>query len=319
MKRNLSDYLVALTVIACSVVLLGALTIALSGFRLQKPDRTLQVNFSDIAGIKLHSEVRYAGAPAGRVIAVRPLSAEERAATPSQTDAVRIAIAINKDVPQLPNDIIVAIGSDTLLSEKFVALTGGTPGAPILADGSLVEGHAAFSIERLTQQAGPLLDHATLLLDNANQMIAQLKSQIADLLPKVSHLVDSVQNLSTGGQTLLGDADKLIVNNEPEIKASLERLKLVLAQAETALHSADSFVGNANNFVGSTDRQLQDRMKELRVILQNLKVVSTQAKAITETLGEKPSRLIWGVGKTNKLTPEATILKSVEPVPAKAP
>ena len=31
MKKNLSDYIVALSVIACSVVLLGALTIALSG------------------------------------------------------------------------------------------------------------------------------------------------------------------------------------------------------------------------------------------------------------------------------------------------
>jgi len=30
MKRNLSDYIVALAVIACSLVLLGALTIALS-------------------------------------------------------------------------------------------------------------------------------------------------------------------------------------------------------------------------------------------------------------------------------------------------
>jgi len=29
MKRNLSDYLVALSVIACSIVLLGALTFAL--------------------------------------------------------------------------------------------------------------------------------------------------------------------------------------------------------------------------------------------------------------------------------------------------
>ena len=35
MKRNLSDYFVALFVIACSVVLLGALTFALSGRQLK--------------------------------------------------------------------------------------------------------------------------------------------------------------------------------------------------------------------------------------------------------------------------------------------
>jgi hypothetical protein len=35
MKRNLSDYLVCLAVIICSLVLLGELTVALSGYRLQ--------------------------------------------------------------------------------------------------------------------------------------------------------------------------------------------------------------------------------------------------------------------------------------------
>jgi hypothetical protein len=59
-------------------------------------------------------------------------------------------------------------------------------------------------------------------------------------------------------------------------------------------------------------------MKELRVILLNLKVVSTHAKAITEALGEKPNRLIFS-GKPKTLTPEAEILKSKEPLPAKKP
>ena len=59
MKRNLSDYLVALSVIACSVVLLGALTFALSGYRFKKPTRTLQINYEDVTGIKVNSEVRY--------------------------------------------------------------------------------------------------------------------------------------------------------------------------------------------------------------------------------------------------------------------
>jgi hypothetical protein len=59
-------------------------------------------------------------------------------------------------------------------------------------------------------------------------------------------------------------------------------------------------------------------MKELHVILQNLKVITTHAKAITETLGEKPNRLIFS-GKPNKLTPESDIMKSNKPLPAKKP
>jgi hypothetical protein len=59
-------------------------------------------------------------------------------------------------------------------------------------------------------------------------------------------------------------------------------------------------------------------MKELHVILLNLKVVSTHAKAITQSLGEKPSRILFS-GKGNTLTPESDILKSKEPLPAKKP
>src|SRR5258707_12663264 len=99
MKKNLSDYLVAIAVIICSAVLLGALTVALTGYRLKKPTRTLQIDYQDVAGIKVHSEVRYAGAPAGRVIAIRHLSAAQRAAEPNKKDAVRVTIELIDSVP----------------------------------------------------------------------------------------------------------------------------------------------------------------------------------------------------------------------------
>ena len=62
MKKNLSDYIVALATIACSLALLGALTYALSGRHGSSSDRTLEIDYPDVTGIKLHSEVRYAGA-----------------------------------------------------------------------------------------------------------------------------------------------------------------------------------------------------------------------------------------------------------------
>src|SRR5438046_9410580 len=128
MKRNLSDYLVALFVIACSVVLLAALTFALSGYRLKKPKRTLQINYEDVTGIKIHSEVRYAGAPAGRGIAMRHRTAKEREASANKKDAVRVTVSLDNGIPPLPTDITATLSSDTMLSPKFVALSAGTPG-----------------------------------------------------------------------------------------------------------------------------------------------------------------------------------------------
>src|SRR6266850_1882898 len=106
MKRNLSDYIVALSVIVCSLVLLGALTLALSGYRLKKPARTLQIDYQDVTGIKLHSEVRYAGAPAGRVIAMRHLTAAERAKSATNRDAVVVTVSLDDKIPALPVDVV---------------------------------------------------------------------------------------------------------------------------------------------------------------------------------------------------------------------
>jgi len=293
MKRNFSDYIVALAVIACSLVLLGALTIALSGYRLKKPARTLQINYEDVTGIKINSEVRYAGAPAGRVIAMRHLSVAERSASANKKDAVRVTIGLDEGVPPLPSDVVATLSSDTLLAPKFVALSAGTPGGKTLGNNAAIEGHPAYGLEQITAAAGPLFDNANKLLDNLNVTVTDLKGNLGEFMPKISPLVDTA-------------------------KTDLDELQKVLAALDGVEKNANTLLGTADKFVGTTDKQLQDQMKELHVILLNLKVVATHAKAITEALGEKPNRLIFS-GKANKLTPEAEIIKSNKPLPAKQP
>jgi ABC-type transporter Mla subunit MlaD len=298
MKRNLSDYVVALSVIVCSAILLAALTIALSGFRFKKPSRTLQIDFEDVTGVKLHSEVRYAGAPAGRVIAVQHLSAEQRSTGANKRNAVRVTVSLLDKIPPLPADVIATLSSDTMLSPMFVALSAGTPGGDTLANNAVIEGHPAAGIAQLLSAAGPLIDNANKLIDslnatagNLNTTVTSVRTNLDDFMPKISPVLDTA-------------------------KTDLEELQRIIKGLDDVEKNANAAFENAGKFVGNTDKQLQEQMKELRVILLNLKVVSTHAKALTETLAEKPSRIIFS-GKTQKLTPESEILKSKEPVPAK--
>src|SRR5438552_3988428 len=240
MKRNFSDYIVALAVIACSLVLLGALTIALSGYRLKKPARTLQIDYEDVTGIKLHSEVRYAGAPAGRVIAMRHLSAAERDASANKRDAVRVTVNLDDKIPPLPGDVMATLSSDTLLAPKFVALSAGTPGTKTLANNSIIEGHPAYGIEQITSAAGPLIDHANILLDNLNVTVTAVKGNLSEFLPKLS---------------LLGDSAKIYLDELQKIVTGLNDIE---AQAGTVL-------GTANSFLGTTDKKLQEQLNQLHV------------------------------------------------------
>ena len=293
MKKNLSDYIVALSVVACSVVLLGALTIALSGYRLKKPTRTLQIKYEDITGIKVHSEVRYAGAPAGRVIAMRHLTPNERTKSANNRDAVIITVELDESIPPLPTDIMATLSSDSLMAPKFVALSAGTAGGKTLANNASIEGHPAYGIEQITAAAGPLFENANRLIDTLNGTVTDLKGDLGDFMPKVSPLLDSLKI----------DAD--------EIQGAAKGLVNVESQASNLFTTADTFVG-------TTDKSLQEQMKELHVVLLNLKVITTHAKALVDALSEKPNRLIFS-GKATKLTPEEEIIKSSKPVPANKP
>jgi len=294
MKRsNLSDYVVALFVVACSIVLLAALTFALSGYRLKKPTRTLQINYEDVTGIKVNSEVRYAGAPAGRVIAMRHLTAQEREANANKKDAVRVTVSLEEGIPPLPSDVTATLSSDTMLSPKFVALSAGTPGSETLANNAAIEGHPAYGLEQITAAAGPLFENANKLLNDLSVTVTGLRKDLDEFTPKLGPLADS-------------------------LKMDVDHLQNVITNLEGVAKGADSLFGTADTFIKTTDKQLQEQLKQLHVTLLNLKVVTTYAKALVETLAQKPNRIIFS-GKPATLTPETEILKSSKALPARKP
>lgn len=294
MKRsNLSDFFVALFVVACSIILLGALTFALSGYRLKKPARTLQINYEDVTGIKVNSEVRYAGAPAGRVMAMRHLTAQQRQASANKKDAVRITVSLDEGIPPLPTDVTATLSSDTMLSPKFVALSAGTLGGETLANNASIEGHPAYGLEQITAAAGPLFDNANKLIDNLNVTVTGLKKDLNDFTPKLGPIADS-------------------------LKLDLDNLQNAITNLDGVEKGANTLFGTADTFVKTTDKQLQEQMKQLHVTLLNLKVLTTHAKALVDELAQRPNRIIFG-GKPPNLTPEAEILKSSKPVPGAKP
>src|SRR6201982_461691 len=242
MKRNLSDYLVALFVIACSIVLLAGLTFALSGYRLKKPTRILQINYEDVTGIKVNSEVRYAGAPAGRVIAMRHLTAKEREASGNRRNAVLVTASLDEAIPPLPADVTATLSSDTLLSPKFVALSAGTPGGQTLANKDAIEGHPAYGIEQITAAAGPLFENANKLLDSLNVTVTGLKKDLGEFTPKLGPLADS-------------------------LKMDVDNLQNLITNLEGVAKGADTVFGSADSFIKRTDKQLQEDLKQLNVSL----------------------------------------------------
>ena len=319
MKINRSDIVIALGVLACSLLVLAALTFALSGWRPGGRGHTLMIDYPDITGIHRHSAVRYAGAPAGTVVETRLLTDEERIA--SDGSAVRVIIALNKDIPPLPEDIKATLGSDTLLSEKFVALSAGSPDKPKLPDGALLRSAGPSGLDALFESVGPLVKSVDTLVDQLGNTLKgfdrvvdktgvavdTFNDGIADALPRVSKLADSLKVTSESATSTVERINKLVQDVDPAVKEDLSKLG-------SALDDLSKTLGSAGRLMTNTDKQVSSRMEELSVVLQNLKVASTHAKALTKALGEKPNRLIFS-GKPKPLPTEQEILRTTRPVP----
>jgi ABC-type transporter Mla subunit MlaD len=227
------------------------------------------------------------------VIAMRHLTAKEREASPNKKDAVRVTVSLGEGIPPLPTDVTATLSSDTMLSPKFVALSAGTPGGETLANNAAIEGHPAYGLEQITAAAGPLFENANKLLDNLSATVTGLKVNLDQFMPKLGPLADS-------------------------LKMDVDNLQNVITNLDGVAKGADKVFGSADSFIKTTDKQLQEQLKQLHVTLLNLKVVTTYAKALVESLAEKPNRVIFS-GKPAKLTPESEILKSNRALPAKRP
>jgi ABC-type transporter Mla subunit MlaD len=199
---------------------------------------------------------------------------------------VQVTVSLDEGIPPLPADVTATLSSDTMLATKFVALSAGTPGGQTLANNAVIEGHPAYGLEQITAKAGPLID-------NLNLTVTGLKKDLDDFTPKLGPLADS-------------------------LKTDVDNLQNVITNLDGVAKGADTFFSTGNTFIKTTDKQLQEQLKQLHVTLLNLKVVSTYAKALVETLAEKPNRVIFS-GKPAKLTPESEILKSNKPLPATKP
>ena len=268
-----------------------------------------------MTGVKLHSEVRYAGAPAGTVAAIRLLTEEERSALPpdKSRNAVRVSVQLDEKLAALPGDVAVSISSDTLLSDKFIALSGGSPDAPRLANGAVLQGHGGGNIDELINSIGPFLERAQgaiasiePLLMKTSEAVDAVKNGVNDVLPKVGEVATSLKQTAASADALLKHADQMIADIEGPVKADLVELRTTLSRVQDTMKSA-------NSLLNRTDKNLDARMSELGVVLQNLKVVSTHAKAFAQAIGEKPNRVIFS-GKAQPLPSEESIIRSSRPV-----
>jgi ABC-type transporter Mla subunit MlaD len=274
MKDNRINAFIACTALVAAVLMSLALSFAIGKWSFGASSNTFIIKFPNATGITPNSEVKFAGAHAGRVKEVRLIARKDQDQDPNTRlfNCVEVVTEVDKSL-ELGSDVVATIKQDGFgISAKYVLLTPGPDhDSPPLADNSVLQGEMPFDLSDLIQPAGEALTQAKIL-------VAKLEPAMDQLGPMLIHM----ESLSKRLDPILSHADKLMVDG-------------------------DDVIGNFNT--PDSRERLQDMIANLSVATANLKVVSYNAKALTATLASKPWRVFWG-GSTIPAPSESDDLKS---------
>ena len=281
MKDSRTNAFIAGTALVAAVLMAAALSYAIGKWSFGNSGTTYIVKFPNATGITPNAEVKFAGAPVGRVKELRLIAPKDQDQDPKTNlyNCIEVVIDVNKGV-EIDNGVEATIKQDGIgIAPRYILLMPGPDhDSGPLADNSIVQGAMPFDLADLLQPAGEALTQAKVL-------IGQLQPALAKLGPMMGRLDKITDQL----QPMIGQTGKLLTHAD----------KLVL--------DGDSVIGTVNTPEGR--QRLQDIVASLAVSTENLKVVSYNAKALTATLAQKPWRVFWG-GSTVSPTPEDQALQS---------
>jgi len=216
-SQTTSEKIIAIIVVGCSVVLLTALAVPLLGLNFSAQD-TITIDLPTATGLRPNSEVRYAGAPVGRILEVRPLKWEERN-RPGY--AVRGVATLNQNTPEIKADSEAQISSDTLLAEKFIDISSGSAEADPLPENQPIYSKPVASFDDLTREG-------MVTLSTINEVLIDLKKHHPDLPDKVVNLIDSADSLAQQADALAESIGIVLEGNEENLNQTSKDLYVVM-------------------------------------------------------------------------------------------
>ena len=196
MKKVRSDILITVTVVFCSLVLLAALSLAISGTDLNRPKGLLTIDLPNAVGLDRQAQVRYAGTIAGRIRSLRPLSDEERIKE-SPGCSIRVVVEIRHPLPILRVGTTATVISDTVLAEKYLNLTPGPVNNPALPPGTILYAKHSANLDEVMASGKELLD-------GVNTLLTKNESAINKAILDLRNVLENMKVIATYGKTFVG-------------------------------------------------------------------------------------------------------------------
>lgn len=217
--------------------------------------------FDDVAGLKKGGSVWFSGVKVGTISSIRFKG----------TSQVDVHMTVDKAIQSyIHRNAGVRISSDGLIGNKIIVIDGGSPQAPVVQDGDVLQAEKLLSTDDITktlQQNNMNILSITSDLKKVSREIAEGKGMVGALM----------------GDTVLAMKFKKIVQNLDNTTAATTRMAMQLDKFGAKLNSKGTL---ADNLLTDTSTYPQ-----IRASINNLKRTTATAAEAMENLNKASNQL----------------------------
>lgn len=200
------------------ILILGALTFLAGNIRLFKGGYSIKVYFNSVSGLEQGNKVRLAGVKVGEVRSLR-----------FSGNKVEVVLWLEPRA-EVNSDAKIGVSATTLIGGRHIDIIPGTPGYPLLSEGSCVEGTDPVDINEILSESKKISRGVNEIMGFVNES----QEKVGETLSSIKRIVEKVEK----GEGTLG---KLI--NEEEFhqtaKESVVLLKQTSQKAQVLLDKFD--------------------------------------------------------------------------------
>jgi len=239
---------------------------------------TVNVVFDDIQGLKTGDNVRFSGVKIGTIKKIQFYG----------TSQVQVFMSIEKETEQyIHKDAAASIGSDGLIGNKIIVITGGSLKSPFIEDGDRIKVSSTLSTDEIMK---------TFQVNNKN--LVDITSDFKILAANL------VAGKGAAGALL---SDEQMAQNLRAIVLSLKNT----AQATNKMAAdLNSFTATLNTKDGLANKMLTDTVifARLQTSINELQKASRSASALTENLNSASANLNNASSKLNQTDNAAGVI-----------
>lgn len=268
-----------------TIAVLGLLIIRTEKLDLfgKKNGRRFGMDFQQVAGLSLQSQVRVAGVKVGTVQEIK-----------LEQGKARVIIGVPDDLP-IYADASVQLSSLGILGEKYVDLNQGHSTTGPLAEEAIIPSREGVSLDNLMETLAGIGKDVRGVTSALNQSIGGEEGR-----QKLDEIVDNIR-------VLTGEFRAMAQENHGTVNATLANVEAISAELRERLpklaQQFEDLGRNLNEMVVDAKPEMKGMMTDIRKLAQNFQSTSENLRSITDKINK-------GEGTIGKLlNDEATVKK----------